>query len=215
VNDDWRVRVMLTEPNETGELVDKVALGAFERDLEGSLHDRVIVSHDEGEIFLYAGTRKQAEGAEEAVRSLAQQHGWEAQFELSHWHPTAEEWEDPDKPLPATDAERAAEHAEMVAREREDEEQKGYPDYEVRVQCHSHHDAVALAEELRRQGLPFIQRWKFLLLGALDEDHASALAERLRGLAPPGSTVTVEGTIRSVTANEPRSRFSIFRGIGG
>jgi hypothetical protein len=133
VNDDWRVRVTLLEPDDARELVDRASLSELDRDLVRSLHDRVIVSHDDDEIFLYAGTRDQAEAAEEQITALAAQHGWEPEFELSHWHPTAEQWEDPDKPLPTTDAERAAEHAELIELERAEQKEQGYPDYEVRI----------------------------------------------------------------------------------
>ena len=215
MNDDWRVRVTLLEPDDARELVDKVGLRELERDVVKSLHDRVVVSRDDEEVFLYAGTREQAEAAEEQVKALAAQHGWEAQFELSHWHPTAEEWEDPDKPLPATDAERAAEHAELIAQERAQQQAQGYPDYEVRVQCASHPEAAELGGKLGELEIPYIQRSKYVLVGAPDEDTANELAARIKELAPDGATVTVEGTFTSVEANEPPSRFAIFRGIFG
>jgi hypothetical protein len=215
VNDDWRVRVTLLEPNDARELVDNVGVGELDRELVTSLHDRVVVSRDGNEIFLYAGSRADAEAAEQEVRALAGLNGWEAQFELSHWHPSAEAWEDPDKPLPATDAERAAEHAEMVAREREQEREQGFPDYEVRIECDSRQEAVELAAKLRDQGIPSVQRSKYLLVGALDEDSAEDLANRIRALAPGDSTVTVEGTLASAEQAEPPNRFAIFRGILG
>jgi hypothetical protein len=60
-----------------------------------------------------------------------------------------------------------------------------------------------------------VQRSKYVLVGASDEDSAHDLAARIKDLAPDGSAVTVEGTLTSVEANEPRSRFAIFRGIFG
>jgi hypothetical protein len=215
VNDDWRVRVTLLEPNDARELVDRVGLRELDRDLDASLHDRVIVSHDDDELFLYAGTREQAEAAEDEVRSLASQNGWEPHFELTHWHPSAEDWEDPDKPLPDTDAERAAEHAAMVAQERQDEQRQGFPDYEVRVECRSRRDAAALAAKLSQESIPSVHRYKYLLVGALDEDSANALADRLRAEAPDGCTVSVEGTVASVETSGPINRYAVFRGIAG
>jgi hypothetical protein len=215
VNDDWRVRVTLQDPDDARELVDSVGLGERDPDLLTSLHDRVVVSREDNEIFLYAGSRADAEAAEQEVRTAAQRNGWEPTFELTRWHPTAEQWEDPDKPLPATDAERAAEHAQMVAREREQEREQGFPDYEVRIECGSHQSAVELAAALREQSIPSVQRSKYLLVGALDEASAQDLANRIRELAPADSSVTVEGTLASAEQTEPRNRFAIFRGIFG
>src|SRR5207302_1176245 len=125
----------------------------LEHDLHSAFHDRVIVSVDGPEVFCYAGTREQAQRAERLVRSLAEQHGWKLATELTHWHPSAEEWEDPDKPLPASDAERAAERAELMEQERTESATRGYPQFEVRVRCRSHRDTLALAEQLRSEGL--------------------------------------------------------------
>lgn len=215
MNDDWRVRVTLLEPDDARELVDGTALRLLEQELPATVHDRVIVSHDDREVFVYADTREQAERVEQDIRTVAAKLGWEPEFELTHWHPTAEAWEHPDTPLPETDAERAAEHAEMVANERERERDQGYPDYEVRVQTASHHDAVELAQKLRKKGTPSAQRWKYLLVGALDEDAANALATTIRELAPATAEVTVEGTVASAEATEPRNRYAIFSGIFG
>jgi hypothetical protein len=53
------------------------------------------------------------------------------------------------------------------------------------------------------------------LIGADDEDAAEALAERLRGEAPQGSKVKVEGTWKSALAETPSNPFAIFGGLGG
>jgi hypothetical protein len=57
----------------------------------------------------------------------------------------------------------------------------------------THHDARTFAERLRAEGIPVNQRWRHLLVGANDEDDASALAERLRAEAPAGSEIHSEG----------------------
>jgi hypothetical protein len=215
VNDDWRLRVTLHEIEDANTLQDDLAASVLEHELLESLHDRVIVSRDGANVFLYAATREQAEVAERAVRLFAREHSWEPEFELTHWHPTAEEWEDADKPLPTSDADRAAEHAAMIAREREQERQQGYPDYEVRVETASREEALELSEKLRGEGIPNVHRHKYLLVGAMDEDAANALADRLRTESPAGSTVTVEGTIASVQAGEARNPYAIFTGIAG
>lgn len=135
--------------------------------------------------------------------------------ELTHWHPTAEQWEDADTPLPASDAERAAERAELMSKERQESAAAGYPEWEVRVQCASHHDASQLAEELQLEGLRTVHRWRYLLVGAPDEDSANTLAERIRQEAPAGSTEIVEGSAQVARAVMPRNPFAVFGGLAG
>lgn len=219
MSDDWRLRVELRDGHEARALTDRLASSDFEHQLESSFHDRVVVSRDDAEVFCYADTREQAEAAERAIRSLAAEQGWGLTTELRHWHPTAEEWEDPDTPLPETDAARAAERAELMQSERRESKARGYPEYEVRVKCPSHHDAEQLAERLRAEGIPSVHRWEFVVLGANDEDTANALAERIRQEAPPGSVVTAEGSVEEAVADAPLatpfSPFSVFGGLGG
>ncbi len=215
MNDDWRLRITLHEREDANTLADDLAASVLEHELIESMHDRVIVSRDEAEVFCYTGTRAQAEAAEATIRGIARRHAWEPDFELTHWHPTAEAWEDADTPLPETDAQRAAEHAEMIARERATERGRDYPDYEVRIECISRKDALAFSERLRDGGVANVQRFKYLLIGATDEDSAQALAERLRTEAPAGSVITVEGTLASVEAGEARNPFAFFTGIAG
>jgi hypothetical protein len=216
MSDDWRLQVGLFDGGAARALTERLGAEKLGEDLQSSFGDRLIVSVEGPNVFCYAGDRAQAERAASAIRALAAEHGWDVELELKHWHPTSEEWEDPDKPLPATDAERAAEHAELVAKEREESAERGYAEYEVRVECPSHRDTVELAERLRDEGLPVVRRWKYLLVGARDEDSADALAERLRAEAPPGTTVTAETSLRAAYDDDPsRGSFAVFGGLGG
>lgn len=216
MSDDWRLQVGLFEHGRAHALTERLEASRLSDDLEAAFHKRLVVSADPPDVFVYAGDREQAEAAERTIRAVAAEHGWDVDIELRRWHPTAEEWEDPDKPLPATDAERLAEHQELVAQEREDSAERGYPDYEVRVECSSHHDTVKLDHTLRQEGIPTVRRWKYLLVGATDEDSAGALADRLRREAPPGCTVTAEASRRATYDDDPsRGTFAVFGGLGG
>jgi hypothetical protein len=214
MSDDWRLRVDLHEDGRAHSLAERLEASELEHDLETEFHDRVVVSHDGAEIFCYTGSSAQAEAVEQLIRSLAAEHGWHLDSELKRWHASAEEWEDPDKELPESDAQRVQERAELIAREREEAKERGYPEFEVRVQCASHRDAMRFVETLRAQGLPSIHRWKYVLIPAEDEDSAAALAERLRNDAPAGSTVAVEGTSWAAYAERPPNPFAIFGGLG-
>ena len=220
MSDDWRLHVELQDETEARELADRLAQFDLPHELESSFHDRVVVSRDGTEVFCYTDTREQAGAAERAIRGLADEHQWQLRVQLTHWHPTAEEWEDPDKPLPQTDAQRAAEHAELVQSEREESRAQGYPDFEVRVKCPSRHDAEQLAARLRDEGIPSVHRWEFVVLGANDEDAANALAERVRGEAPSGSVVTAEVSAAEIAADAPGATpfgnpFAVFGGLAG
>jgi len=216
MGDDWRLEVGLFEKGRAHALTERLDAGKLGDDLEEEFHKRLVVSADPPNVFVYAGDRDQAEAAERKIREVAAEHDWDIEIELKHWHPTAEEWEDPDKPLPTTDAERLAEHRELLAQEREDSDIRGYSEYEVRIECPSHHDTVKLDRRLHDEGFPTVRRWKYLLVGADDEDSANALAERLRAEAPQGSTVTAEASLRQTYDDEPtRGSFAIFGGLGG
>jgi|SRR5579884_1888525 len=221
MSDDWRLRVSLAEEGHARDLAARLAAFSTEHELKSSFGDRVVVSRDGADVFCYADTREQAEAAERAIRALAADHRWQLTTELRRWHPLAEEWEDPDQPLPSTAAERAGEHAERIDHERAESISHGFPDFEVRVRCASRQDAQGLAERLRSEGIANVQRWQFVVIGAADEDGANALAERIRREAPPGSEVTAETSVQELTAEAPEVQtpynnpFAVFGGLGG
>ena len=214
-SDDWRLRVDLHEAGLAHTLTERLDATRLEHNLETAFHDRIAVSRDGARVFCYAGTRAQAEAAEELIRSLAQAQGWEVEYDLEHWHPTAEEWEGADVPLPGDDAARAREHGELIARERAECAERGFAEFEVRVDCTSKADAERFAAQLRAEGVPVVQRHQYLLVSATDEDAAAALAERLRAEAPAGATATVEGTLLAAESEMPGNPFAVFGGLGG
>jgi hypothetical protein len=211
MNDDWRLRIDLHDDGAAHQLSE--LLGAQE--LEHSFDDRVVVSVDGPEVFCYAGTRSQVESAEQVVRGLAEQHGWDLELELAHWHPTAEQWEDADVPLPENEAQAAREREERIAQERQESAQQGYPEFEVRVQCATRAEAGALSDKLEQEGIPNLHRWSYLLIGATDEDSAQALATRLGGEVPAGGMISVERNQRAVYDQRPTSPFAVLGGLAG
>jgi hypothetical protein len=160
-------------------------------------------------------TERLAESARELVLKLAKENGWTVDLDLRRWHPVGEEWEAPDKPLPASDTAKIAEHEALMADERRQAEESGHPEFEVRVDLPSHRDALQLVERLRGEGLVPVHRWKYVLIGATDEDNARALAERIEDEIPPGSKVSVEGTWREAYGELPPNPFAFLGGLGG
>lgn len=215
MNDDWRVQVTCPTTATAANLSELLRDGDFEHRMEDAAGDRVIVSLDGNELFLYAGTRAQAEKATEALTQLAAPSGVKVETALRRWHPVAEEWVDADQPLPETAAATAAEHEETIEREREESAEMHASEYEVRVHTHSHRDTVALSETLKAQGIPSVRRWRFLLVGAADEDAAKALGDRISALAPEGSTIEVEASYATISAETPPNPFAVFGGLGG
>lgn len=215
MNDDWRVQIDAADPGQALLLVEGLGGGKPGENLGTAFHDRVIVSRDDDVVFLYAATRQQAEAARDAATKLASENNWDMDFAFTHWHPETERWEDPDLPLPETDAARAAEHQELVAAERKEVEAGATPQWEVRVDLPSHGDAGRFEERLRAEGIPSVRRWKYLVVGAADEDTARQLASQLEEEAPGGSTIKVEGSAEAVYEERPPNPFAIFGGLGG
>jgi hypothetical protein len=203
MNDDWRLRIDLHETDRAQWLADRLDTHQLRHDLSEAFRDRVVVTCDGTVVFLYAGTREQAEKGRDLIEAEARQQQWVIDIDLRRWHPIAEEWEDPDKALPISDGARRAEREALMVREREDAAKRGYPEFEVRVDLPSRHDAAQLSEQLDTEGIPTVHRWKYLLVGATDEDSAKALAERIRSEAPSGSRTKVEGTLAVVYAERP------------
>jgi hypothetical protein len=204
--EDWRIHVVLSDSDGR---VEARSLASY---LSGELGDRVAVSRDDEELFLYADGEDVAGAAEKLVRADLEEHGWTGTVELTRWHDDAEEWRPASEPMPATEAERAAEHASLVAEEDAEAADQGYAAWEVRVDLPSHREAKRLAESLEARGAEPVRRWKYLFVGAADEDAARDWAAQLETEVPEGSTVTTEATFRSVERNNP---FAIFGAGGG
>jgi hypothetical protein len=215
MSDDWRLRIELEEEGLARRLGERLEAGEIEHDLEHAFHERVVVSINGPELFCYTGSREQAERAAELIRRDAAEHKWEIEVQLAHWHPVAEEWQDPDAPEPETAPAAEEEREERVEDEREESADQGYPEMEVRVETESRHDARELSHRLEAEGLPNIHRHNFVLIGATDEDSAQALADRLRGELPGGTPITVEQNRRAVYDRRVWSPFSVLGGLGG
>lgn len=215
MNDDWRLRVEPRDPGHAGHLLELLQAHDLEHDLGASFSERIAVSREGDVVYLYAGERDQIERARDLVGTLAQRHGWDLDVQLRRWHHEAERWEDPDLPLPESEAEERAEHEELIATERRETAERGHPEFEVRADLPSRAEAHALARRLDAEGIPTVHRFRYVLVGATDEDAARALAERIRGEAPTGAEVKVEGTWQVMWGERPPNPFFFLGGLGG
>ena len=190
-DDDWRVTLSVSPP-QAGQAQPSSSLRQVEEDIRGQVGRGIGVGAGEAQIFLYAGTETAAGDAERIARDVLARHGIAAESAVHRWHPIEERWESPDVPMPRTADERQAEHQRLVDAETAESLATGKAQWEVRVELGSHRQAVALAHKLEGEGRAIVRRWKFLLVGASNEDEARELAGRIRPEVPADAAVKVE-----------------------
>jgi len=163
-----------------------------EEDVRRQLGRTIVVGAGDSQVFLYAGTEIAAREAERVARDVLAHHDVPAEFALHRWHPIEEQWESPDVAMPQTEAERQAEHQRLEDSETAESLAAGIGRWQARVEFPSHREAVALARKLEGEGLPVVRRWKFLLVGADNEDDVRKLAAQIRREAPADAVVRIE-----------------------
>ncbi len=214
MHDEFRIRVEL-QHGEVARLIK--ALEEVEHSAENGMSSarHVAVSHEGGNVFLYADSSENAAWARDTVEKLLAELHTRGKLSSWRWHPEEDRWEDTSVALPSTPVEHAAEHERLEQEEAEESEHAGHAGWEVRVTLPTHHDAHAFAERLAAEGIPVQRHWRHLTLGAEDEDDARALAERLRSEAPQGSSLDVEGAAWDawVAVNAPAGPFAFFGGL--
>jgi hypothetical protein len=213
VGDDFRLTVEFEQESHGLHLMRLLRERVLEDEIRERLGHRVAVSQAGPHVFLYAATQEHAEAAKEVVRQLLAQHHIHAQvLPLLRWHPVEERWEEASVELPRTPEEVETEHRRWEEHEAEEARELGYAEWEVRVDLPTHKDAIALAKRLNGAGIrPIVRRWKYLLIGAANDDEARGLAERLRAEAPQEASVTAEPSwtiIWELTAKNPFAMFS-------
>jgi hypothetical protein len=213
MSESWRLTIDLREEGHARALVDRLEAVELEHDLSSSSHDRVFVNRHGAEVSAYAADHAQAVKAEQLIQSLAAKHGWHLETKLSAWDEVQAEWIEGSHG-PSHDARHQAQHAKIIADERAASLAHGYPEWEVKVECPSHHDVLALAKQLTDEQIPNVHRWRYLVVGANDEDSGNALAERIRKEAPEGTVTIVQASPQAVLAGRPRSPFALFGGLG-
>ena len=140
---------------------------------------------------LAGATRAAAEQAHRVVEAELHENGIEARTSrVEHWIDEEDRWDD----------EPPGETWE------EEELDRGFAPWEVRVECPSRQAARELAEQLEAEGFKPERRFHYLIVGAASREDADALAARLHGEVEAGGEVVLEA--------EPRNPFAIFGGLG-
>ena len=196
MRDDWRIRIELPEEAQAESLLGRLGLdlGTDEakrlaQELEGR---RLAVSRDGNELFVYASTPAEAERARGIVEAELADESVEANTS------TVERW--------LHDEERWTGEPPQETWE-EEELERGYAPWEVRVERETHAEARKLADELEGEGYDVVRRWRFLIVGAGSEEEARELAQRVHGEVEPGGELVWEVT--------PQNPFAVFGGLGG
>jgi hypothetical protein len=196
MSDDWRIRIKVPEVHHADTLLERLGLDLGSDDakrlaeeLEGR---RLAVSQDDNELFVYAASQQEAERARQIVGAELAEEGIEARTsQVEHWLHDEERWSD-EPPQETWE---------------EEELDRGYAPWEVRVEYDSHDEAAKQADELEREGYRVVRRYKYLVVGAASEEEARTLARRLHGEVEPGGELVWEVT--------PQNPFAVFGGLGG
>ena len=179
-HDDWRIHIELEPEGDRGEFLERLSggLGDEAKELAKALAgDRLAVSGEGDELFVYASRKAQAEHALEVIGAELRRHGFAASVSrVEHWLQREERWDD--EPKDETWEEEEVEH--------------GWAPWEVRVGCSSHREAAALAERLEGEGYCPLRRWRYLIVGTNTREDADALARRLHGEVEVGGDVAWE-----------------------
>ena len=192
--DDWRIRITIEDDQAPG-LFERLGLelgdeaSELARELEKG---RLAVSYDDDQVFVYASSPAEAERARAVIQAELRDLGIAAVTgQVEHWLEDEERWDDepPDETW------------------EEDELERGYAPWEVRVSCKSHREARELADQLEQEGYSVERRWRHLIVGTASNEEAKALAARLHGEVEPGGELVWETV--------PGNPFAIFGGLGG
>ena len=221
--DDWRVTVTLPAEEQSGRVVASLAEAEVEKDARKILGGRVVVGggDDPGVVFLYTGTPEAAHEAERVVEAIVAEHGLQAKFAIHRWHPEEERWEPEEAALPGTEAQHEAEHEHLEDDEAEESEELGEALWEVRIEFDSHRDAVEMADRIESEAddllsgytVSVVRHWRYLLIGADNEDQAREIAEQVRGQLRSGAELKVEPSGALVWQAMKPSPFAVLGGL--
>jgi hypothetical protein len=195
MKDDWRIRIELPEEQHAESLLGRLGLDLGTDEAKRLAQElggrRLAVSRDGNELFVYASTPAEAERARAIVEAELADEGVEARTSA------AERW--------LHDGERWTGEPPQETWE-EEELERGYAPWEVRVERETHAEARELADQLEQEGYDVVRRWRYLIVGTASEEEARELAQRVHGEVEPGGEVVWEVM--------PQNPFAVFGGLG-
>jgi hypothetical protein len=192
VPEDFRVEVELDDEAHGYPLGERLRALNLDDEARDRLGRNVVVTRDGSRMFAYTPTEAQAREAERVISGLLADEGLSADLAVTRWHPVAEEWRDASLPLPDSAEEEELEYEEREAAERREAADDGEYDWRVVAEMRSRDAAGDLSRKLSDEGLPTTRRWRYVTVGAVTEELAEELADRLRRDAGDSADVWVE-----------------------
>jgi hypothetical protein len=192
VAEDFRVEVELDDEAHGYPLRERLRALNLDDEAREQLGRNVVVTRDGSRMFAYTTTEAQAREAERVISGLVADEGLSADLAVTRWHPVAEEWRDASLPLPDTAEEEELEYEEREAAERREAAEEGEFDWHVVADLRSRESARDLQRTLSDEGLPATRRWRYVTVGAVTEERAEELAERLRAELGDSGDVWIE-----------------------
>ena len=179
MDDDFRVEVELDDEAHGYPLRERLRALNLDDEARQRLGANVVITRDGSRLFAYTSSEARAREAERVISELAADAGLTADLAVTRWHPVAEEWRDASLPLPATAEEEEREYEEREAAERQEASEEGECDWHVVAELRTRESARDLSETLSGEGLPVSRRWRYVTIGAVTEERAAELADRL------------------------------------
>jgi hypothetical protein len=196
-NDDWRVEITLDDERHGYDLGERLRARDLDDEVRERLGERVYVSRNGPQLFIYAQTEEQAREAESVLRSLVAEDDLSADFlGVTRWHPAEQEWKNASIPLPSTQVGVGQELERREHAERAEADEEGSYDWLVKINVPSAADAERVAESARAAGHPVHRIWRWVTVDALTEESANELVESLRGELPADSEIWSKGPRR-------------------
>ncbi len=212
--DDWRITVDFDDEHDGVQLVERLGAREFEHEERKRLGDRVIVSRDSARVLFYADSESVAREVAQLVQRDLEGETRQATVTLEVWHPVEEVWKDGSQPVPTSPEGIEAERDARLERETREAVESGHAEWEVRIELPDHEATARAAERLEAEGHTVVRRSRYLLIGAVNEEEAGLLADRLREELP-GATVHVQPGGEMVWEVTPSNPFAILGGLGG
>ena len=191
--DDWRIRIELPTEEGARGFLERLGLARSDAgELANELREqRLAVSQDDNTVFVYASSGMQAEQAMRVVQHELNDEGLTpTRLVTEHWLAEEERWDD-----------------EPPQQTWEQEElDRGYAPWEVRVECKTLREAHDLAEQLRGEGYGVSRTFTYVFAGTETREEAVELARRIHGRVEPGGELVYEV--------QPQNPFAVFGGLG-
>jgi hypothetical protein len=203
-NEDWRVEINLDDERAGYDIGERLRSQDLDDEARARLGKRVYVSRNGAQLFLYAGSERQAREAELVVRELVGADNLSAEFfGVTRWHPVEQEWKDASIPLPRTETEIRQELERREEAERRELEEEGSYDWLVKINLPSAADAERIAETLEAAGHRVHRIWRWVTVDVLTEEIGNELISSLQEALPADAEIWLEGNLDNRGSQSP------------